>query len=253
MAKKEEKHELATVNSGAVSTNDMPDFLKGSAGLGNEGVKQEDITIPRLSIIQSQSPEIDADDPSKFIEGAKMGQMFNTLTREVYDSITVADCFFRKEFAVFVKRTAGGGFRGSYATQAEAVAAVESSDKPMDMEIVETGLHFCVVVDPTTKTPLGEVVIPMTSTKLKVSRALNSMIMMQRVDRFAGLWKFTTKKEKNDKGTFFNFAVAPAGWVSAELHAYCKGIYEAVKSGKKDVARDESPSDAPSHDEGGEY
>lgn len=254
MAKKEEKHELATVQNGGLnSPSDIPDFLKGTMGLGNEGVKQEDITIPRLGIIQSQSPEIDADDPSKFIEGAKMGQIFNTLTREVYDKITVVDTFFRKEFAVFVKRTAGGGFRGSYPTQGEAVAAVKSSDNPMDLEIIETGLHFCVVVNPETKTPLGEVVIPMTSTKLKVSRAWNSMIMMQRTARFAGLWTLSTKKEKNDKGTYFNFAVSPAGWVSPDLYEYAKGIYEAVSTGQKDVARDESPSDAPNYDEGGEY
>lgn len=254
MAKKEEKHELATVNKGGVNTNDeMPDFLKGSTGLGNEGVKQEDITIPRLGIIQSQSPEIDADDPAKYIEGAKVGQIFNTLTREVYDRIIVVDTFFRKEFAVFVKRTAGGGFRGSYPTQKEAVAAVESSDKPMDLEIIETGLHFCVAVNPDTKAIIGEVVIPMTITKLKVSRAWNSMIVMQRADRFAGMWALTTKKEKNDKGTFYNFAVSPAGWVTPEIYAYAKVIYEAVSSGKKDVARDEAPEGSGASHEDTDY
>lgn len=230
-----------------VST-EMPDFLKKQgSGLGNEGVNAADLVIPRLGIIQSTSPELDADDLSKYIPGAKLGQIFNTLTRELFDSITTVDCFFRKEFVVFVKRTAGGGFRGAHATQADAVAAVESSDKPQDMEIVETGNHFCLVVDPTNLKVLGEVVIPMTSTKLKISRTWNSMIRMRGGDRFAGTWTLSTKKEKNDKGTYYNFAVVPGPWVNEALYNRAKETYEAVVAGVKDVDRSE-PLDTPSSD-----
>lgn len=231
------KHELNKHEEMGVAQGDMPDFLRNSTGLGNEGVNTEDLVIPRLSIIQSQSPELDADDPTHYIEGCKQGQMFNTLTREVFDKILLVDCFYRKEFAVFVKRTAGGGFRGSYPSNSDAVAAVESSDKPMDLEIVETGLHFCLVVNPENNKVMGEVVVPMTSTKLKVSRAWNSQIRMRGGDRFAGMWYLVTKKEKNDKGTYYNFAVAPGPWVTKEIYETAKATYETIRSGKKDVER----------------
>lgn len=151
--------QVNTPNAASVAT-EMPDFLKNQGGLGNEGVNAEDLVIPRLGIIQSTSPELDADDLSKYIPGCKLGQIFNTLTRELFDNIAVVDCYFRKEFVVFVKRTAGGGFRGAYPTQGEAVGAVEASDKPQDMEIVETGNHFCLVVNPDNMSVIGEVVVP---------------------------------------------------------------------------------------------
>ena len=236
--------QVNTPAAAGVST-DMPDFLKkNGTGLGNEGVNAEDLVIPRLGIIQSTSPELDADDLSKYIAGAKLGQIFNTLTRELFDNIRVVDCYFRKEFVVFVKRTAGGGFRGAYPMQSEAVAAVEASDKPGDMEIVETGNHFCLVVDEALRV-LGEVVVPMTSTKLKVSRTWNSMIRMRGGDRFAGTWVLTTKKEKNEKGTYYNFAVAPGPWVNEALFNRAKETYEAVVSGAKDVDRSEPDAEAP--------
>jgi hypothetical protein len=235
---KTDKHEVTTPAPAGLSTStEMPDFLKGSTGTGNENVQAADLVIPRLAIIQSQSPELDEDNAEKFIPGSKMGQMFNTLTREAMDYIFLVDCFYRKEYVVFVKRTEGGGFRGSYSTQAEANAAINESDAPDKLEVSETALHFCLVVNPDTGKAITEVVVPMTSTKLKVSRNWNSMIRMRGGDRFAGIWKLTTRKEKNDKGTFYNFTVTPGPWVNEEIYAKAKELYEAVSSGVKDVDR----------------
>ena len=236
MAKEQSKNLPATpAPAGLNNPADMPEYLKKGTGAGNENVKAEDLVIPRLQIIQPNSPELDADD-SKFIPDCKQGQMFNSLTRELFESITVCDVFFRKEWAVFVKRTAGGGYRGAFPTQADAVASMADSDKPQDLEIVETALHFALVIDAAGKA-VAEIVIPMTSTKLKVSRNLNSMIRMRGGDRFAGTYTITTKKEKNDKGTFFNFNVSPSSWVTEEVYARAQATYESIQAGIKDVDR----------------
>ena len=226
----------------------MPDFLKKGSGLGNENVSSKDLVIPRLAIVQSQSPELDADNAEKFIVGAKIGQLFNTLTREAFDTVLLVDCFFRKEFTVFVKRTAGGGFRGAYPTQNEAVKFIESQEKPGELEVQETALHFCLVVDPNTLEPLAELVVPCTSTKLKVSRTWNSMIRMRSGDggdRFSGCWSLGTQKQKNDKGTFYNFTVAPGPWVTEALYQRAKLTYEAVSTGLRDVDRTTDDGEIP--------
>lgn len=233
--------------TGLVKTEDMgvstmPDYLrKDGPGKGNENVHQEDLVIPRLGLIQDLSPQIDADNPEKFIPGAKVGMFFNSLTKELYESLLLCNVFFRKEFTVFVKRKAGGGFRGAYPTEAEAVAAVEASDKPEDLEVVETGQHFCLILSgPVEQKILGEVVVSCTITKLKVSRSWNSMIRLRGGDRYAGTWNLGSIKEKNKAGQpYRNFVVSPGPWVKEHVYQRAEQTYNEVMAGLKDVDRTE--------------
>lgn len=232
--------ETGLVKAEDMGVSTMPDYLrKEGPGKGNENVHTEDLVIPRLGIIQDLSPELDADNPEKYIAGAKVGQMFNSLTRELYDNVLLCNLFFRKEFTVFVKRSAGGGFRGAYPTEAEAIAAVEASDKPGDMEVVETGQHFCLILSgPVEQKVLGEVVVSCTITKLKVSRNWNSLIRLRGGDRYAGTWNLGTVKEKNKAGQpYRNFVVSPGPWVKEEIYKLAEFTYSEILSGKKDVER----------------
>ena len=229
---------LSTIQDTGVST--MPDYLKKDGpGKGNENVHSEDLVIPRLGVIQDLSPELDADNPEKFIPGAKVGMLFNSLTRELYDSVLLCNLFYRKEYTVFVKRNAGGGFRGAYPTEAEAIAAVEASDKPGDMEVVETGQHFCLMLSgPVEQRVVGEVVVSCTITKLKVSRNWNSLIRLRGGDRYAGTWTLGTIKEKNKAGQpYRNFVVSPGPWVKEDVFKLAEFTYTEILSGKKDVER----------------
>lgn len=219
----------------------MPEWMREqSTGAGNENVQQDDLIIPRLGIIQDLSPQLDADNAEKYIPEAKVGQMFNSLTKDLYNEVVLVNLYFRKEYAVFVKRAAGGGFRGAFPTEAEAISAVEMSDKPSDMEIAETGLHFCLVLDGAdTQRVLGEVVVSCTVTKLKVSRNWNSLIRLRGGDRFAGTWVLSTVKEKNKAGQpYRNFSVRPGPWVQPSVFALAKHTYTEILAGKKDVERD---------------
>ena len=232
--------ETGLVKADLMGVETMPAYLKKDGpGKGNENVQTEDLIIPRLGIIQDLSPQLDADNADKYIPGAKVGQLFNSLTKELYDSVLLCNLFFRKESTVFVKRHAGGGFRGAYQTEAEAVAAVEISDKPQDMEIVETGQHFCLMLSgPVEQKVIGEVVVSCTITKLKVSRNWNSLIRLRGGDRYAGTWNLAVIKEKNKAGQpYRNFAVAPGPWVKEEVFKLAEFTYSEILSGKKDVER----------------
>ena len=62
-----------------LSSEISADLIIKSAGLGLENVTNDDITIPRLAIIQSGSPQRKKKD-EKYIEGADEGMIFNTVT-----------------------------------------------------------------------------------------------------------------------------------------------------------------------------
>lgn len=218
------------------SVAQIPEYLRG--GAGNENVDQGDLLVPRLMIVQSQSPELDESDP-KFIPGAQPGMMFNSLTKELYpEEILLVDTYFTKEYAVFIKRICGGGFKGTFPTAPEAYSLVSSMPRPEDAEVVEMASHYCLVLDREGKV-VGELVVPMTSTKLKVSRSLNSMIRLKGGDRWSSVWVFSTQVEKNDKGKFYNFSFRSGQWVSQAVAETAKKLYQAVKSGEKKISTDE--------------
>ena len=216
-------------------TGQVPDFLQQYGSVGNESVGVEDITIPRLGLVQSLSPEVDDSDP-KYIEGIKPGDFFNSLTREVYTApVPVVFVDRKKEYAVFKKRSAGGGFRGSFSTEAEAKAAINAGEEPPEqMDIVETATNFGLILDEEGRVR-SEIVIPMTSTKLKVDRQINSMIRLRGAARFSSIFYLDSTKEKNDKGTFYNIRATIGPWVSQDIAEAAKRMYDAIHSGDRRV------------------
>ena len=89
--------ELVKMDSAVPATADLlaaagmtEEELSAQTGvMGMEGVRQEHIQIPRLSIAQPLSPQMIRSKP-EYIEGLMVGQFFNSVTREVYgDKATV--------------------------------------------------------------------------------------------------------------------------------------------------------------------
>lgn len=75
----------APAGSQALAKNDLPDYLAEFDGSeGKENIGREDLAIPRLALAQKMSPEIDPEQPDKFIEGLKIGDLFNNQTKENY-------------------------------------------------------------------------------------------------------------------------------------------------------------------------
>ena len=92
-----------------LSSEISADLIIKSAGLGLENVTNDDITIPRLAIIQSGSPQRKKKD-EKYIEGADEGMIFNTVTNTLYpESLEIIPCGFRKTYVEWVPREKGGG------------------------------------------------------------------------------------------------------------------------------------------------
>lgn len=231
------KKEVAEATANAMA--EVPEHLKQYGDAGNENVGKDDIVIPRLSIVQALSPEADADD-AKYIDGAKQGDLFNSLTREIFSEIRLCNIYYEMQYIIWKDRDSGGGFRGMTTNKQEAETMLAALDDSDQCEIQETGVHYCIVVDdkgePITMNgnPI-EIAIPMKSTQLKISRDWNSLIRLKGGPRFAGTWVIKTKKEENDKGKFHNFSVSPGPFASAATAEGANKIYELIKGGKRTV------------------
>jgi hypothetical protein len=233
MTKKQESESTAMATLIAGVQEQMPDWLvKGNAG--SEDVTAKDMILPRVDVLQALSPQIKKSDPA-YIPGAEQGQIFNTVTGEIYgSSVTFIPVMFRREFTVWKLRKAGGGFCGAFKTREDADIAVSLMQNPADYESVESHQHFAMLL---TDHGPEEAVFSMTKSKLKVSRALNTLIQIAGVDRFAKAYRIDAVEASSDKGEFWSFKVHPVGFVSKELYDRGQGLYEMIKAGAADVDR----------------
>lgn len=210
-------------------------------GRGSEGVRVEDMVLPRLEIVQSESPIKDEH------EDAREGMLFNSVTRELYGTEQyLVPVSFRLEYIVWKDQDKGGGFLGAFPTMAEAEdrvhRAVEEDDEDQDdLEIVDTPVHYCLRVYQTEegKVKTEQIVVAMSKSKAKVSRKWNTMIQLGGGDRFSRVYKITTFKDQNRNGkTFQNYDVRSVGPVTPELHKIALAAYEAFTSGSVRVAHE---------------
>ena len=210
---------------GFLATDQLPTHLAQGTGAGNENVSANDMTVPRLDIIQQLSPQIDPSSP-KYIEGAKLGHVFNSLSGEIYNHCFVVNLQFEQRYQVFKKRNFGGGFEGSFDNEAQALAHLDAAGLPREQyDVSETGIHKCMLLDDAGN-PAEPVMIYMSGSKLKVSRDWNSAIQLKnpQADRFASVWTLSSVGEKNRQGQpYQNLKVDFAGWAG-------EGLYEAAKS-----------------------
>jgi len=241
-AKTASKSKAVAAQKGELSTDVRPDWMDEDSGRGNEGVTSNDMTIPRVSIIQDLSPHHKKNKP-EYIEGAEAGMAFNTVTNELYGSdLMVVPVLFRKEWVIWKDIDSGGGFKGAYPTQVEAVSAMEDLEDAAQCEVVDTAQHFVLVVDPASTAEhviYKEAVVSMSKSQMKPSRQWNSMIQASGGDRFSRLYRLDVVEDQNAAGQeYYNWKPKQLGYVNQTLYSAAEKLYNAVKSGAADVKRD---------------
>ncbi len=237
-----------TAKKDLVTTQDkMPAFMDNASRRGQEGVGVDDLTIPRLQLIQDLSPQRKKNDP-QYIEGAEEGMLFNSVTKKLYGSgVIFIPCFYRKEWVIWKAQSEGGGFMGAFSS--ERAATKEFREQELDgkvnkkgepiYEIIDTGQQFGLIIDEDGHA--DDIVLSMSKTKRKVDRQLNTIIKMAGGDRFSRMYQVSAVQDTNAAGQdFYNFGVGLLGFVSNEdLYRKAEALYTAIAEGERDVNRDE--------------
>jgi len=223
---------------------DMPEFLKNDSNRGSEDVGVDDLTIPRIAIIQDLSDQ-HKKNKDVYIDGAEVGMAFNTVSQKLYGSkLFIVPVYFRKEYVIWKDRKKGGGFAGAFPTLAEADAERANLENPNDYESIDTAQHFVLVVDEEGNV-IEDAVISMSKSQMKPSRNLNTQVRMAGGDRFSRVYELSVFEDENKNGdNYQNWSVKQLGYVNEATFRRAEEMYEAVKSGARDVSRaDETSSD----------
>ena len=234
-------NEVAKKTKSDVALNTM---FEADQAAGMQGMGQEDFAMPFLRILGMQSPEVN-DRDAKYVDGAKAGMIFNTVTKSTYDGvkgINVIPCGYKREYVEWSDR--GEGTSAPVAIHSvesgiikEATRGADWKDRlPNGNYLENTASYFVLTED------LQTALISMKSTQLKVSRKWNSMMMGIKMQGKNGLftpptyshiYKLSTVQMSNDKGTWFGWDVSKIGPVSD------KGIYDMSKSFAESVGKGE--------------
>ncbi len=229
----------------AVSTRqDVPDYIRGSAGRGSENVETQDLIIPRIELVQALSKCLE-EGGAEYIEGAKPGMFYNSVTRELYGhSMFVVPVFFKKQFLAWRDRKKGGGFGGAFDTAQECHDRISQEEHIDEWEAIETAQQILLVVNPDTH-ETSEAVLSCARTKQKVSRQWNSLIRVNGFDRFSRLYELFGVDETNSQNqTYKNIGVRYVDFASMPVYKAAEELYNSIAGGSRVVKIDENFEDS---------
>ena len=233
-----------TKKSNTNVSNILDDILE-TAG---EGVDYEtsELQIPFIRVIQALSPQIKKSDAA-FIKGAEQGDLFNTVTGEVWkgeEGINVIPCYQETKHLEFTPRDQGGGFVGELpAGDPNILKTTRQGAKetlPSGNELVKSDQHYCMVLNKDGSAQPA--IVDMKSTQLKISRRWKTQIAMQKIpDKngvmrtpalFSTIWHLKTVEETKDAKTWYNYTIEKVGLVKDKnLFIDAKNFRSSVESG----------------------
>ena len=233
-------NQVATKKEGALATN----LFEADANQGAQNISQEDLALPFLKILGQLSLEVNKRD-GKYVEGAEPGKIINTVTNELFDSIDVIPCHYKRQYIEWQDRgTSSGAPVAIHEADSDIISQTtrgkDYKDRlPNGNYLDNTANHFVLVVGKNPQTAL----ISMKSTQLKVSRKWNSMMMGIKMQGKNGLftpptyshiYNLKTVQMSNDKGTWFGWDISKVGPVKEKnVYDMAKGF--AVSVGKGEV------------------
>jgi hypothetical protein len=183
------------------------DDVAGDAALGGK-IGLGDISIPFVSIIQSNSPQCNIDSPA-YVPGATSGGIFVSVINKLYDGrgagANIILCYYERSLIQWGDREKGqGGFFGSYDIDDPIKNTAIQDEKgrfvlPNGNYLQDTSYNYVLIESDGT---WHQAVYPMKSTAMKVSRKLNSILATtyipgtkQLAPRFLYKWNMKTIKE----------------------------------------------------------
>lgn len=242
-------NQVAQRKTTSVVASELDKMLEADAGVGLENITTEDMQIPFIRIIQALSPQLQKDDPL-YIKGAEQGDIFNTVSQEIYkqdEGVVVVPAFFEKKFLEFQLRSSGGGFVRELAADDKDITMTSREGTiellPNGNELVRTHQHL--VIAQSADGTIAPSVLDMKKTQLKVSRRWNTLKNSARLPSgalmpiYGTAWQVTTVLEANDQGKWFNYKLDRVNDITPAIEKMmleARTMYQGVSKGEVKMA-----------------
>jgi hypothetical protein len=218
----------------------------------------ENITVPRLKIIQSASPERKKSDGA-YQEDADEGDFINTLTKELIKGNTGFLFVPVKRQVIYLEWGSlekGGGLINNYGEDKTVFSKTPISDFGKRITengntIEETHTVFGFIIN-LEKQEMEPILLSFSKTQIKKMKQWNALIryfMDKKTNRqlpeFAGVYKITTVTEKNSKGEWYNYEIKQMGKtlgipnIGQKVYDAAKNFRDMIAHNKTNVSFDE--------------
>jgi hypothetical protein len=205
------------------------DYLIAHGGAGFEYGSARDYIVPRLSVLQKNSPQVDEALP-EFIKDAKVGQFFvkgETAAIDSKEGIVFVPCMYKPQYLEWKPRDNGGGLVAVYE---EAEALKLKTVRQGAKDVLANGNHlqrhsniFGLLVD-VAKGEWRPFVMSLASTQQKYASMLYTQLKNQTrevtvngrkgkvtLPMFLNVVRATTKAEANQSGSWYSFSFERLG------------------------------------------
>ena len=244
---------------------ELADELIADSGAGQEMMTKDDYAIPRISILQVNSPQVNRRDEGAYIEGAEPSMIMENVSNALFDGekgITVVPIRYRQTVIEWKLRENGGGFVADHGRDSGVY-----DDLPKDPngrpsrddkgriinkdgnQLVDTAEYYVFIIGPENWQPA---VLSMSSTQMPKSKRWNTLIDQIRVTNpadgkrikpamFYMAYDLTTVPESNDKGSWFGWSIKKHGSVFSlehgqDVYLSARFFNQQIKSGDVKVA-----------------
>lgn len=214
-----EKDNLPATKEPAGKAIAMPaaDIFQAQAGAGLENVTASDMLVPRLTILQSLSPQLKPRDAA-YIEGAKLGDICDVGTGEVFkDGIMFLPVYYRKDYLEWAPRASGEGLVAIHSDPAILEQTTRNERKQPVLKngnlIAETAQFFGFNLSAGRRMCF----LPMASTQLKKARKWITLASSEKLRRgdgseftaplFYRAYELGTAEESNNQGDWSGWTI----------------------------------------------
>lgn len=204
------------------------------AGQGFENVKSNDLIIPRITILQGLSPQIQPK-KAEYVAGAKVGDICDVGTGEIFESpLLFLPVFYMKQYLEWAPRASGKGLVAIHDNP--AIIEQTKSDEnnrpvlPNGNYISETAQFFGLNLSAGGRRSF----LPMSSTQLKIARKWLTLATAEKIKRpdgsefsaplFYRTYQLSTVENSNNKGDWIGFKVERG----PTLQEYDKNHWETI-------------------------
>ena len=241
---------------------EVPDYLKDvNSADGTEGMTREDMLMPRLALAQKMSHEVDPEN-AKFIEGLEVGDMFNSVTKQIYGPDAIEFVVLRRDVPRYVEfhpREQGGGIKDMNVPANDPRTQFTRGQDGKSVKPVATKFYDFIVM----LLPSMEIIgLSFKSTGLKAARQLNTFLAMpfggKKIPIYARKFKIHSDSDENQHGKFKIYVVNPSdipselsavgangdpipGLVNQELFTFLKGYFDSYKDADVTIDTDITP------------
>lgn len=234
---------------------ELEDLLVEDSGLGQENMTKDDFAIPRLVILQSNSPQVNKRD-GEYVEGAEASMLMENVTNRLFDGeagVIVVPVSYRRTVIEWKLRESagGGGFVADHGLDGLNLMKDCKKDSKGRLineagnQLVETAEYFAFYCD-MEELIFQPCVISMSVTQMKKSKRWNTLMDQIRIPNPKGpgrikppifymSYLMTTVPESNDKGSWFGWSIRKQGAIINFPEGMGTEIYQAARTFKQQI------------------